>query len=333
MAVPQEWITMKRAQFNTFGSPAQVVSLIDYTPAAPGLGQIGVKLLASPINPADFLLITGQHAYRPPLPAFVGIEGVGIITALGAGVESLAVGDHVLLPPGGNWSEHLTVEANAVYPVPRELDPLQAAMLSVNPVTAVCLLTTIQKLQPGDWVLQNAANSAVGRLIVRLAAERGLRTVNVVRRAGLEDELKMLGADVVLVGETDLPERVTAATGRAPLRLALDAIAGASAGRLLSCLTSGGTLVTYGLLSGEPLQLPAARIVFDNVTVTGFSRVRTLQTLGLEKARALIWDLAQAVMRGTLVTEIEAVYPFAQITSALAHAEQNARSGKILLKF
>lgn len=137
------------------------------------------------------------------------------------------------------------------------------------------MLTQFVELKPGDWLMQNAANSAVGKLIVRLAALKGIRTLNLVRRESLVGELKALGADGVLVGEENLTERVKGHLEGHSLRLALDAIAGESSGRMLECLGPGGVLVVYGLLSNQPAQLPAAKLVFGDVSVTGFSRLGT----------------------------------------------------------
>lgn len=322
---------MQRAIFRSFGRPADVVELEPFEHQPPGPGEVTVKVQAAPINPADFLLVTGTHAFRPALPARVGIEGAGVVSAVGPGVHDLAPGDLVVLPAGGCWAEEVTCAADAVYPMPPGMDPRQAAMLSVNPVTALCLLTRMRDLASGDWVIQNAASSAVGKLVIRMARERGIRTINVVRRPDAVSELERLGADVVLVGEDDLPRRVAEATGKANVLLGLDAIAGASAGRLVACLGFGGTLVTYGLLSGEPIQVPTARIVFEEIVVRGFTRLWTLRQLGRDGGRALLRELAGMVMDGRLATDIEAAYPLSEIRAALAHAEKEARGGKVLL--
>jgi mitochondrial enoyl-[acyl-carrier protein] reductase / trans-2-enoyl-CoA reductase len=322
---------MRCVQFNRFGEPAEVVELVEVEPPVPTMGQALVDVLAAPINPADLLLVTGTHAYRPTLPARVGVEGVGVVATLGAGEHGVAMGDMVLLPPGGTWSEQVAVDSSTLIPLPTGMDPIQAAMLGVNPITALCLLTELRSLAPGDWLIQNAANSAVGRLVIRLAALRGIRTVNVVRRASLIPELAALGADVSLVDGEDLPTRVAAATEGAPLHLALDAIAGAAAGRLVHCLAPDSTLVVYGLLSGEPIQVPTARIVFEGITVIGFARLRALAAMGRTEVRARYAELAELVMKGDLTSEVAAVYPLEEVQTALHHVAQEGRDGKIVL--
>ncbi len=321
---------MKRIRFSRFGTPSEVAELVDVEPPRPGPGEALVRMLAAPINPADHLLMTGNHASRPPLPAFAGIEGVGeIVEAPG---DMLAPGTHVILPPGsGTWSELVAVRAAGLVPVPRELDVVQAAMLGVNPATAFLMLE-LAGLTSGEWLLQNAASSAIGRLLVRLAHARGVRTINVVRRPEVAPALRELGADAILVGEDALPARIREVAGDAPIRWAFDAIAGPSSGVLAACLSPGGTLVTYGLLSYQPVQIPASLMVFGDITCRGFSRYAAVARMGPDAARAMYARLAELVLAGTLRSEIEATYPLEAARDALAHSERGGRDGKIILR-
>lgn len=324
---------MKQILQTAFGKPAEVVSLVDVEYEPPNAGEVIVDVQASPINPADLLRLTGQHAYPAPLPSVPGIEGVGIVREVGADVTDVQAGSLVLLPFGGCWTQVYRTSARQVVPLPDGIDVLQASMLGVNPVTSASLLTAFRELQPGDWVIQNAANSAVGKLIVKFAATRKLRTANIVRREAVAAELVALGADVVLVGDDDLARRAAAATGGAPIMLGLDAIAGEASGKLLSCLAEGGTLVVYGLLSAQPVQLPAAPMVFFDYTIRGYSRLRTLHKMGREQMLKVFSSLANMVISGELYTPVEAVYPVGQIRNALEHTEQAGRDGKIVLTF
>jgi NADPH:quinone reductase-like Zn-dependent oxidoreductase len=318
---------MKRVRFSRFGKPSEVVEVVDVEQPQRGPADVLVRMLASPINPADELLISGNHASRPPLPAFAGIEGVGEVVE----APTLSRGTRVILPPGaGTWTEYLVMPEASLVPVPRELDVVQAAMLGVNPATA-WLLLELANLSAGEWLIQNAASSAVARLIIRLARARSVRTVNVVRRPEAIATLQELGADATLVGEDDLPARVRAATGGAPLRWALDAIAGPSAGVIATCLAPGGTLVTYGLLSYAPVQIPASLMVFGDITCRGFSRYGAVARMGPDAAREMYTRLAQLVLDGTLRSEVEATYPLVHVRDALAHSERGGRAGKIVL--
>lgn len=324
---------MRRVIYTGPGNPSDVVRVEAFEPARPGAGDVAVDVKACPINPGDFLWLRGQLGARTHFPALAGVEGVGVVVEVGSGVTSLHEGDVVLLPIGGTWSERLVAPAESFTALPQSIDLLQASMLSVNPMTASCLLDSYGALRPGDWVIQNVANSAVGKLVIRLARARGIRTVNVVRRAAAGEGLPSLGADVVVVDGPDLAREVASRTGGAAIGLAFDAVAGRASGRLVECLAPGGTLVVYGLLSNEPIQVPAVRVAFERISVTGFFRVGAVRDLGPERARARYLELAAMVMDGRLTTHIEATYPIDQVREALAHAERGERSGKIVLTF
>jgi mitochondrial enoyl-[acyl-carrier protein] reductase / trans-2-enoyl-CoA reductase len=321
---------MKQAFCIGIGEPAAAIEMREVEMPRPTSDELLIEMLACPINPADLLLLTGRHAYQPTLPAAVGIEGAGRVVGMGADVAGFRVGDLVAVPFGGTWREVMTMKATDVLPVPADIDPLQAAMLSVNPVTAAGLL---EGVGAGEWVLQNAANSAVGQLVIRLAARRGIHTLNIVRRAELVAQLEAIGADVVLVGDDDLPQRASAATGGAPILRALDAVAGEAAGRLHSSLSEGGELICYGLLNSDQVVLKATDVVFRTITVRGYSRLRVLKAMGTERVTQMMAELSTLVREGVLQSPIEQIYPFEQVSEALDHANREGRFGKILLRF
>lgn len=310
-------------------SPAEAIELRDVDMPQPAADQVLIAMIACPINPADSLLLTGRHFYRPALPAAVGIEGVGRIVEKGGAVQGLEVGDIVAVPFGGTWRETMAMKAQDVLRVPSDIDPLQASMLSVNPVTAAGL---IEGVAAGGWILQNAANSAVGQLVIRLAAHRGIKTINIVRRAELVPELEAIGADVVLVGDDNLPERIREATGGAVIRRALDAVAGEASGRLYRGLHDGGELICYGLLNSDQIILGAADVVFRDITIRGYSRLRLLGQMSISRRTELISELTDLMRLGVLQSPIEQVYPLADVQQAVAHADRPNRAGKILLR-
>jgi mitochondrial enoyl-[acyl-carrier protein] reductase / trans-2-enoyl-CoA reductase len=317
---------MKRVMCMGVGDASEMLRLVDADEPVPGPRDAVVEIAARPINPADLLLIHGRHFAKPTFPAPIGIEGSGVVVALGAEADGPPVGTKVAVPYGGTWSERVAIPAADLIALPPDADLRQASMLSVNPVTAASML---EGLSAGDWVLQNAAASAVGRLVVRIAARRGLRTVNIVRREEQVAELKALGADVVLVGDHALPARV----GDAGVKItrALDAVAGEASGRMFDAVADGGELWVYGLLSDDRVILQAARVVFRSVIVRGYSRLRVLRSMPKDRARALFDDLAALARDGALDSEVEAVYPLAEVAAAVAHHERPSRRGKILL--
>jgi trans-2-enoyl-CoA reductase len=218
---------MKIAQFSAFGKPDEVVRCVDVDDVdAPAADEAVIEVLASPINPSDLLTIEGCYAVRPAFPARLGTECLGRVIARGRDVRDLAEGDLVIPLDRENWVQRKKVKAVQLVKVPSNVDPLQLAMLKVNPPTAHLMLTKYVDLQPGEWLIQDAANSGVGHCLIQLAKAAGIRTVNVVRRNGLADELKALGGDVVVMDSPDLGERVRAATDGAAIRLAIDAVGG-----------------------------------------------------------------------------------------------------------
>jgi mitochondrial enoyl-[acyl-carrier protein] reductase / trans-2-enoyl-CoA reductase len=323
---------MKQVQFTAFGVPHEVAACVEAPDVdAPGPDEAVIEVEAFPINPADLLTITGGYAVRPQLPATLGAECVGRIVAVGSGVRDLAVGDRVINLGRDNWCQQRKVPAAQALKVPGDADVLQLAMLKVNPATALLMLRRYVPLQPGDWVIQDAGNSGVGTNLIRLASGDRIRTVNVVRREALIEPLTAIGADVVVVDGDDLAERVRRATGDAPIRLAIDAIGGAMVLRLADCLAEGGTVVNYGLLSGEPCQLGAHHTIFKGITLTGFWLQKALNSMPRADLEALYAELAGRVASGALRVEIEATYPIEEIKAALAHAEREGRRGKILV--
>ena len=252
---------MKRIDITAYGAPEQVAQCVDVPDVgAPGPGEAVFDVLAFPINPADISFCRGSYRLRPALPATPGAEGVGRITAVGSGVAHLRPGDLVINMQRENWAQRRRVRAEDAIPIPPGLELMQAAMLRINPPTALLLLEDHVALAPGDWVIQNVANSAVGRHIIVLAKARGVRTLNVVRRDDVAAELRDLGADVVLQDGPDLAERAGAAAGGAPIRLGIDAISGDACRRIGDCVGDGGVVVSYGSMSGEdPVDQPGRR--------------------------------------------------------------------------
>jgi len=326
---------MKRARVSRFGKPSEVIELVDIDLPAPGPGEARIKIAASPINPADILKCRGHYGYGesvPKMPHWAGVEGAGHVVELGAGVDNVKVGDLVnLARVEGVWGEEVIVPAAQLNAFPTEADPLQVAMLTVNPPTAELMLTDFVDLEAGDWVIQNAANSAVGHHVIRLAKARGCKSINVVRRDALIAPLKSHGADVVVVDGDDLLDRVAAETGGALARLGIDAVGGAATARLAACLAPGGTVVNYGLLSGEDCRMPPRLLVFNGIALRGFILPGALAARSPADVGALYKRLLGQIMDGALAVDIEQTYPLDRIRDALDHAERGGRSGKILI--
>src|ERR1700730_19452222 len=205
--------SFKAAIYERHGNPAEVLRIVDQPWPQPAPDEVVVEMTAAPINPPDLNAIEGKYPVRPALPATPGMEGAGVVMELGSGVRNLAVGTAVILPHGlGTWREACAVAAEKLVSVPAGIEPIQAAMLKVNPITAWRMLHDFVSLQPGDWLIHNSANSGAGQCVIQIARELGFKTVNVVRRAELVEELRALGGDVVLVDDVKLRDQVKAAT-------------------------------------------------------------------------------------------------------------------------
>lgn len=320
----------KGVRFGAFGAPAEVLEYGPLDIGQPADGECLVNILASPVNPADLNLIEGTYGYRPDLPAVPGMEGCGeVLSCPGA---ELAPGSRVIfLRKGGAWADRAVVPVEELVPVPDAIDPVQAAMLGVNPLTAHRLLEGFVELREGDWVVQNAANSNVGRCVIQLARRRGISTVNIVRREGLADELLGIGADQVLVDGDDLAARALEATGGVRPRLALNAVGGDSAIRQMDLLERRGTHVTYGAMSRQSVKVPNKFLIFRELTVTGFWVTKWLEESPRDEILAVYAALAGMVMSGQLVQAIDQRRPLAEVREACDRAREEKRDGKVIL--
>lgn len=323
---------MKQVLIDRYGAPEDVARCAEVPDVgAPAAGEVVFDVLLFPINPADVSFCRGTYRLKPTLPATPGAECIGRVTAAGAGVSDVKPGDLVINLQRENWTQKRRVKADDVITVPAGMDLKQAAMLRINPPTALLMLTDIVGLKPGDWVIQNVANSAVGRLVIALARQRGLKTMNVVRRASLFAELRALGGDACVVDGADLAEQVQARTRGAPVRLGLDAVSGRATARLSSGLSDGGVVCNYGSMSGEDPVMPRGALTGGGQTLVGFILGRALAKRSLGEIRAIYNDLGRQVLDGTLTAPVEKIYPIDDIKTALAHAQRGERSGKILV--
>ena len=324
---------MIRARYERRGPvPQDVIEPVEFETPPLNAGQALVEVVAAPINPADVLTLTGEYGQLPPLPAIGGREGAGRVAELGEDARGITVGQLVLLPLGcGTWSTHVVTEAARLTPLPGEADPLQLSMMMINPPTAALLLSEFVPLGPGEWVIQNAANSAVGLYLVQLARHRGHRTVNVVRRQDAAPAVREAGGDVVLVDGEDLAKRVAEVTDGAQIRLGIDAVAGTATGRLAGCLCQGATLISYGRMSGEANVIPPEAFIFGDLTLRGFWLVHWFRRTPEQQRRALVDELASLIIAGKLHAPIHATYDVTEIKQAVAAAAGGGRTGKILI--
>jgi trans-2-enoyl-CoA reductase len=330
--MPKE--TIKVAVYSTHGNPAEVLQIQSQPWPQAGPGEAVVEMRAAPINPADLNAIEGKYPGKRELPAVPGFEGAGIVRQLGESVRDPRIGSVVILPHNiGTWREACAVKAKELVVVPPEVDPTQAAMLKINPLTAWRLLHGYVELKAGDWVIQNAANSAAGRAVIQIAHALGYKTINVVRRQELIGELRAAGGNVVLNDGENLRDEVKTATAGAPVNLGLNAVGGDSALRLMNCLAPSGTLVTYGAMSLQPLKVPNGLLIFKDLRFRGIWINKWYDNATPVERMATLNPIFNMAKRGLLQTKIEKAYPLTEAKVAVEHATRSHRGGKIIFEF
>src|SRR5205809_1395616 len=326
--------TIKAIVYERHGNPVEVLQIKTEPWPEPDVDEAIVATRAAPINPADINAIEGKYPGRREVPAVPGFEGAGVVVEVGANVSTIVKGALVILPHNiGTWREALVVKASELVAVPPEIEPVHAAMLKINPMTAWRLLHDYVDLARGDWLVQNAANSAAGRAVIQIAHELGYKTVNIVRRAELIEELRAEGGDIVVVDGENLRDEVKTTTSGAQIRLGLNAVGGDSALRLANCLTPGSTMVTYGAMSLQPLKIPNGLLIFKDLRFRGIWINKWYDNATKEERMEAFEPLFGMAKRGLLKTKVEKAYPLSEAKAAVTHAAQGKRSGKIIFKF
>jgi NADPH:quinone reductase-like Zn-dependent oxidoreductase len=336
---------MKAIQFDAYGEPAEVLAVADRPVPEPRKGEVRVRILASPINPSDLLYVRGQYSgVEPRFPAPVGFEGVGIVDALGPDAKGVAVGQRVAAVngQGGNWAEYAVLPASSSLPAPDGISNEQVASFVVNPASAILMVRHVLAVPRGEWLLQSAAGSELGRMIIRLAKRDGIRTLNVVRRRESVAELEGLGADVVIVStEGPIDEQVHNIVGREGVKYAIDPVVGQTGTEIFKALHEDGRMLVYGSLTGEPI-----RVGEDPRHILSGRRILEVFWLGYwlprldesgfyppgTPARSQLVKDIEALMRDDiLVTSPGQTYSLDEIGIAVAQAESVGRHGKVLL--
>jgi trans-2-enoyl-CoA reductase len=317
--------------FKNFGKPLEVLELEQLPVREPGAGEVLLKVLAAPIHPSDFGIILGKYGKLPELPTVAGREGVAEIVKTGDGVEGLQAGDRVSVPAGGgSWQSFLTVPADGLFHIPSDIPIEIAAMATVNPPTAWRLLRDAN-LSSGDWVIQNAANSAVGLHVIEMSRHLGLKTLNVVRREELIQPLLDKGGDVVVLEDSGYEKKVAELTGGQPVKLALNSVGGESAIRLVRVLSQEGIHVTFGAMQFDAVRFPTRELIFNGIIMKGFWMDKWHREQSHARVQIMYDKVFDLMRKGIVKASVEAVYPLDDYKAAVEAAGQ-PRLGKILFK-
>ena len=321
---------MRSVVFETFGVPDRVLALADRPRPQPGAGQALVRLVLSPIHNHDLMTIAGEYGIRPDLPAVPGTEAVGVVEALGEGVGNLAVGQRVAGGAARTWAEFYLVEAARAVPVPDSVSDETACQLISMPLSAKMVLADL-KVTAGDWIIQNAGNGMVSKLVSRFGAEQGIHVISLVRRDETVGELEALGIGNVVSTQSDgWQDRVRALTNGAPIVRTLDSLGGDGPAQLLDVVADGAELVNFGAMTLRPLKITAAQLLFRGITVRGFWGMKP--HLAPEVIGRMFGEVVALAARGELVLPIEAVFGLDQIGDAVRASGEPGRKGKIALR-
>jgi len=324
---------MKAATYTKFGDPADVLEIKDVARPQPKAGEVLIRTVLSPIHNHDLWTIRGTYGYKPELPALGGSEALGIIEAVGDGVDTTMIGKRVVNAGKiGTWAEYFTAPAAGVLPLPDVITDEAGAQLIAMPFSAIALLEFLD-VKEGDWVIQTAANGAVGKIFADLARTRGIKTINLVRRTEAVAELEALGIDNVLsTGQDGWKKRAREILGDSGAKAAIDSVGGPIVADIADLLTLNGLLVVFGTATGVPLQLNAGSMISNHLTVKGFWGSRIISEMAAEEKTRLITELVTLAAHGKLHLPSGGEFGLDQLTDAVKASLTPGRSGKILIR-
>lgn len=321
---------MKSAVYSQIGSPPDVLSSEERVRPEPGPGQVLVRMVLSPVHNHDLMTISGQYAHRPSLPDVPGTEAVGVVEVLGDGVDNLRVGQRVAGGAMHTWAQYYLADAARLVPVPDSVSDETACQLVSMPLSAKMLLESLS-VEPGQWIVQNAANGAVGKLLARYGAELGINVLGLVRRADAVAAMKDLGiANVVATDDPVWPARARALTGGAPVVRAIDSLGGDGPAQLLEIASDGAELISFGAMTEQPLSISAADLLFRGITVKGFWGSNP--PVKPQRIGEMLGELIADAAAGRLVLPIEATYPIEHVAEAARASGEPGRKGKIAIR-
>lgn len=327
----------------------------------PGPSQVRVRMLRAAVNPSDFNFIRGDYrdalsrliwnygqdeCYFDPArqmrypkhPYVLGGEGVGIVDACGSSLMARRLkGKRVAIsagPPEGTWQQYTVVDAKKAIPVPDSLSHEQAAMYTINPLSSFAMVRKVLKVDQGEYLLQSAGNSALGKMVIRLSKEFGFRTINIVRDASQKEGLLALGADEVIVfPEEDLLARISEITQGQGVKYAMDCIGGDLASNMARCLGISGTLLFYGTLGANECRIPARDLMMPGARVEGFFAGNWLGQQSVLSLLSTVRQMGKLSAKGVFHSDISEVVPFTEYERALTLSQEAGKGGKVVLSF
>ena len=325
--------TTQALRYSEFGDPMETLALDTIHLDQPENDEVGIRILSAPINPADFGRINGSYGTLADLPATGGLEGVGEVVSRGKNATRFQIGSRVIFSGDpGSWQTFANIPESHVHPAPMSLNNEQAAMFCINPATAWSMLNDFADLRPGDWIIQNAATSAVGRLVIQFAAPQGIRTANLVRSIGAKSSLEEIGADLVIEDKRDAAKILREALGQNKARLGLNAVGGSSALTICKCLADQSALVTYGGMDREPAPFPTRYLIFNDLRLYGFWVSHWYRKASTAEIEEMHQSIAETMRDQAISTPVGNTYALEDWKDAIEQSRQPGKPGKILFK-
>ena len=324
---------MKAISYAEFGDPAHVLHTIELPVPVPNPHEVRVRMRYAPIHNHDLWTIRGSYGYKPPLPSLAGSEGLGIIEEIGEKVGHLQVGQRVVASGiQGTWADYFIAPAAQVVPLPNSIPDEVGAQLIAMPLSTRMLLQFLD-VKAGDWIVQNAANGAVGKTLAMLAKAHGVNTLNLVRREEVIPELTELGIDhVVAMTQPDWQSQVKALTDGQPIVRAVDSISGQAARDLLDLLSIGAVFVSFGAAKREPIPVLADDLIFRRISLKGFWGAQVSKEIDASTKKAMLNALLHLASTGDLQLPVDAIFSLEHIPQAMAAQNAPNRNGKVLFK-
>jgi NADPH:quinone reductase-like Zn-dependent oxidoreductase len=320
---------MKALQYESFGEPAQVLHVTDLPVPEPGPGEARLRVLRSPIHNHDLATIRGVYGIKPSLPATGGTEMLGVVDAVGPGV-TLQTGVRVATMHRATWAEYAIVPAEGLVPVPPQIDDDSGAQLLAMPLSALVLFESLGA-SPGDWIVQNASNGAVGRIVMKLAQKAGVHVINLVRRQSAADELRGFGAEHVVISEEEgWANRVRAIAGDGKITRAIDSVCDAQSNAMHALLAAKGEHIIFGALGNNALRLDPGQLIFKESVVRGFWMTTWFAAASQSTRVETIGRLFALALAGEIPLPVSGRYGLDGVADAVRAAETPGRPGKVL---
>lgn len=325
---------MRSATHDVFGEPEDVLHLRDAAVPTPAQGQVLIRTILSPIHNHDLWTVRGNYGYKPQLPGAIGgSEAVGVVDAVGEGTDASLLGRRVTAAGvHGSWAEYFLAPAAGIVPVPDTISDEAAAQLIAMPFSALALLEFLS-VKKGDWIIQNTANGAVGKAVAMVGKARGIHVINLVRRDEGIEELSKLGIDNgISTAKENWKDDVRALTNGQPIRAGVDSIGGTASNEIAELLGDDALLVSFGSMTGAPMQISSGPVIFKQLTIKGFWGSKVIGSMSTDDRRRLIGELIQLVEKETIRLPVEGVFDLADISNAVKASLGSGKIGKVLLK-